>query len=579
MLQMKMQLEVGSSISGDSGGGTGSSGINTDLDVQCLEEALPIPSSIPNRIAKTLQCVGFASLDDWQAVIMLQAEQEHTATASGTSNNNNPNANAMIRRQVSTSNSNASVGSSNSATTTTTGTTTDGTASLSTISSAPVSTTTTTTKGPTSSSNPNNPQLPQWQEEEGEDQEEVEAVAWLVLQHRQDNTRIFSKPLSFRPLSPCLCHLPAGDYSSDDDDDDNSSSVGVWVGSADDSQLRLYQVQGEALVQVPFQFEGKDTMKFQTPIMAVSWLGLSSSSTNKEEETKKEGEASTPISCFLGVACQDGTVRFLDFTWNRHRTRTNSVALALELTVVVDGPIVAMHLARKDDNTIEAIIGSLCGYVARFLKTTNANNNTSNNWQGPFMVAEGFTFQKQEDSVLSVHCWDDKVAVGTVSGRCLLYGHQHQQQQQGGDDDDYGLPFWDCKLPAPIHGICPIRLSNAPRDPGTHSLLLLITTRRSVHIFQESPQAYNPKKTRRKLGALLARLLPKETTTTSAVTLPATESKNLSDSNEQSTASPGAAGTNSTSTGGDGSGASVALTAEATKECPQDQTELNRSSG
>lgn len=107
------------------------------------------------------------------------------------------------------------------------------------------------------------------------------------------------------------------------------------------------------------------------------------------------------------------------------------------------------------------------------------------------MVAEGFATGAQEDSVLVVHSWGDTIAVGTFSGRCLLYG-----QISSDDAQDYGHPFLDFQLPESIHGICHI----SSEDCNT---LLLVTTRKSVHLFQEIPKVYNPDMAKRILKSLV----------------------------------------------------------------------------
>lgn len=190
----------------------------------------------------------------------------------------------------------------------------------------------------------------------------------------------------------------------------------------------------------------------------------------------------------LAVACQDGTIRFLWLYW--------SPALEIQCqekyTVIVDGPIICLHLNYDQSRgLIEAVFGSLCGYAARFLQKTVGKDF---DWQGPFMVAEGFwnLQQTQEDSVLAVHAWDNKVAIGTYSGRCLLYGPTSCNLS-----NDYGQPFWDCCLPEPINGLCHI--------PTKSSVLLLVSTRRSIHVFQEMSKTYCPDMAKRKLEFLLSK--------------------------------------------------------------------------
>jgi hypothetical protein len=354
-------------------------------------------------------------------------------------------------------------------------------------------------------------------EQEGNQEEEMkQPLARIVLQHRQTQCQ-YSRGLDFRPLSPRIVLL---DTSITNHGGTGEATVGIWVGSADDTKIRLFKNSNDdtsdALVDAEICLNGcaeAGPISFESPVMAIDCLSLPMSSTaaiatiedqsQEERATPEEGQSASSM-CTRGlvdVACQDGTIGFYGYTWSA----TDLILQCQEeCTVVVDGPIVSAHLNVKRDSctgetTVKAVVGSLCDYAARFYKKLgNSNDDISEIWQGPFMVAEGFETgpDSHEESILVVHVWDDYVALGTFSGRCLLYGKDDTEGKE-----DYGELYWDCQLPDPIHGICHLPAVANQKE----RVQLLLTTRRSIHVFQEIPKVYDPERTKRKIELLLSR--------------------------------------------------------------------------
>lgn len=241
-------------------------------------------------------------------------------------------------------------------------------------------------------------------------------------------------------------------------------------------------------------------------------------------------------------------------------------------TFIIDGPAVCLHLSCSNhhchDSTdvganqqyqghpVYATIGSLCGYVtvlytrdifgkvmetdALASETSSSNDNDirkndSISWEGPFIMAEGFWNQhlEAEDSVLAVHDVgrNGMVALGTHAGRCFLYqavnksritSNRHssfkssQDVYNNGDDDKYGehhlyRRLWECQLPYPIHGICHLpnyNRSSSSDNNITPPLSLLVTTRKSVHLFtQQQPKiVYDASLAKKRIDALLLQI-------------------------------------------------------------------------
>lgn len=305
------------------------------------------------------------------------------------------------------------------------------------------------------------------------------------------------------------------------------AAVGVWMGSADDNLLHFcwcctngedagdddhndYQLwtAPETLERplIPVVLDDPAFL-FITPVMAIDCIPLV--------------RLNSPLlsdHC-LAVACQDGTVRLIQFSiekssnngqWEFRSVRQNQV--------IVDGPIVCAHLTRvrqingnNDDcsnvSTVHLTVGSLCGYTADLVL-----NLETMELKGPFLGIQGFWNDplNAEDSVLAVHwCVENStVWVGTHSGRCLVYQKRKrterrlensgysatnivgninekeedtQKKVEPGSHNEshyYYVLQWECQLPYPVHGVLPFR-----RDDGLE--FVLVTTRRSLHLFQK----------------------------------------------------------------------------------------------
>lgn len=262
-----------------------------------------------------------------------------------------------------------------------------------------------------------------------EETEPSKIEAKLVLQTEEgDYTAILA---NFRPLCPCLARW-------------GNKSIGVWLGSADDNRLRLYvpDESDQSLQQSTLLTE--ERLTFTTPVMAIDYI------------------STEPSSQVLAVACQDGTIQLITWSgdmfhnWNSYQ-------------VIVDGPILSLHLHALPES-LEVVVGSLCGYVCRLSRSKSSDDNR---WAGPTMVVQGYWNQivQAEDSVMAVHLCDDFVAVGTHGGRCVLYTHRNNMH----------FKIWECLLPYSVHSIVSQRV-----DDTSNAILLLVTTRRSIHVFRQT---------------------------------------------------------------------------------------------
>ncbi|KAL3934754.1 MAG: hypothetical protein SGBAC_009597 [Bacillariaceae sp.] len=229
----------------------------------------------------------------------------------------------------------------------------------------------------------------------------------------------------FRPLCPCLACW-------------GNVSMGVWLGSADDSQLRLYMpnIGNGTLDQV--MSLSTEVLTFKTPVLAIDF-------------------ASTKSLEVLAVACQDGTIQLI--TW-----RGDAFEELGSYQVIVDGPILTVRV-QESLGTLNVFVGSMCGYVCLLSRT---ESHAPNQWDGPSMIVEGLHDQAIEsaDSVVVVNSYDNIVAVGTYGGRCILYTKLNFRYYK----------VWECQLPYSVHGIL-IQQDRFER------WLLLVTTRRSLHLF------------------------------------------------------------------------------------------------
>jgi hypothetical protein len=250
----------------------------------------------------------------------------------------------------------------------------------------------------------------------------------LVLQTLQgDYTAVLA---NFRPLCPCVARW-------------GNDSIGVWLGSADDARLRLYiPDESDGTLQQSTSL-AEECFTFKTPVMAIDFIST---------------EYSTEV---LAVACQDGTIQLITWTGDMFDDLNS-------YQVIVDGPILSLQLRALSDS-LEVVVGSLCGYVCQLSRSHSSHDNR---WEGPTMVVQGYQNQaiQAEDSVLTVHLCDEFIAVGTHGGRCILYTYCNTMH----------FKIWECLLPYSVHSI----VSQPEED--SNGIVLLVTTRRSIHVFRQT---------------------------------------------------------------------------------------------
>jgi hypothetical protein len=268
--------------------------------------------------------------------------------------------------------------------------------------------------------------------------------ARLILQTPENEYFTF---LDFRPLCPCVAQWG-----------DNNKNIGIWVGSAEDAQLRCYEPNPSDRRLRPRALP-EDYFRVNTPVMG---LDFHTSATTTTTTTTTTGDCTQTHTHTLAVACQDGTIQLL--TWKGDFE---------ELTnheVIVDGPLVSLHLQEHPGGSLRVVVGSLCGYVCQLVRQ-QATSTSSMCWEAPTMIVQGLWNEAiaTEDSVLSVYALDDCIAIGTHAGRCILYKYCHL------DGKHYIL--WECLLPYSVHGLVMTKQSSPP-------LRLVVTTRRSLHVFQ-----------------------------------------------------------------------------------------------
>lgn len=297
-----------------------------------------------------------------------------------------------------------------------------------------------------------------------DDDDDDTTIAWLVLRSREELAPTFTAPLAFRPLSPLLT-CPLSQYSEDE------LRVVAWVGSADDSNLRCYiPVQEDDNVALLKQVKlKKKVFSFDSPVMVMDSL-----------EGKNQEH-------WIAVGCQDGTVRIISFAYTRTDDDSLDFTKLVAHTVLVDGPIIALHLSHeKGDGEIHLLVGSMCGFACGMKKTRRG-------WQGPWMVAEGFwnSSLDSEDAILAVNkLSNNMVAVGTHSGLCCVY-----QKRQG---DNSCQLLWKVQLPYSIHGLCHINVSSSGQPS------LLVTTRYTFHVFQRNVPKYSADTAKRRIEKLIS---------------------------------------------------------------------------
>lgn len=239
---------------------------------------------------------------------------------------------------------------------------------------------------------------------------------WLVWQRNERST---STPLEFRPLSPTLT--------------DCQGYRLLWLGSADDVQLRCYQLKDDSIESLHMTLE-----QLSSPVMSLSALNR-----NSEHESH------------LAVGCQDGTVKLVAY---RVDTEQSVVHCNHSHGVIIDGPIMALHLYEAQ-SSVRVVVGSMCGYVC-----TLEGDNAALSWEDPKMVVDSLVDRTYDrgDSVLAVCGWGDLVALGTYSGECRAY-ILHKKK--------FRL-LWKCHLMYSVHAL------------AFDGLNLVVTTRRTIHLFE-----------------------------------------------------------------------------------------------
>jgi hypothetical protein len=267
------------------------------------------------------------------------------------------------------------------------------------------------------------------------------------------SAQVYAALCDFRPLSPCIAQWGGGGGS---DAATTPLTVGIFVGSADDSQLRFYEptnpLDGGHLVaraDLP-----EEHFAIDTPVMGIDF--------------HSNGETHT-----LATVGQDGTIQII--SWNGNERSFQDIS---SHRVIVDGPLVSLQIQEEADNGgLRIIIGSLCGYVCHLTRAASA---PASEWQGPTMVLQGLwnTVLQDEDSVLAVHAFGDCIALGTLGGRCLIYQAALFGQKY--------YKLWECTLPYSIHGL-EVRMTTTDDDD---SFDLIVLTRRSIHVFR--PKAAVP---------------------------------------------------------------------------------------
>lgn len=284
-------------------------------------------------------------------------------------------------------------------------------------------------------------------------------IAWITLQWKETTlaptTYTTAASLTYRPLTPLLTTHNDG------------SQVLAWVGSADDSKLRCYMLVDNNQSLLPVELSNS-AFSFDSPVMVMDSL-----------KTHDDNGV-----CLVAMGCQDGTVRVISFEYHRSGDSVSFARLASH-TVIVDGPIMALHLSQqRNGSTNNLVVGSMCGFVCRLQQQADETS-----WAGPWMVAEGLWNKDSEDAVLAVHMLSDKmVAFGTHSG-CV---HVWEPRQ----DDSYRL-LWHCQLPYSIHGVAHV--------PNSSSPTLLVTTRHTFHVFHQGEYCprYSARSVQRRLEDLM----------------------------------------------------------------------------
>ena len=340
--------------------------------------------------------------------------------------------------------------------------------------------------------------------------------------------------VDFSPLCPCVARFSsskgsslendnADEYNISDDDNEESQStrimdIGVWVGSSNDTILRLFVPDQDGDAQlVQHRLDSYPEFSFMTSILAIDYFYDDGGYRQSDVEQQNGAAGAGGGHSTLAVACQDGTICLI--IWEEGLEFKNIQST----TVIVDGPIVTLQLSplrrrgrskASGRRLLQVLVGSLCGYVCRLVEhdvvlvtdtgTNTAKDNADGNedkkddydrelarkrsrWGGPFMVVQGYWNHSidLEDSVLVVHAVPkyNMVAIGTLAGRCILYKGIKSSHPAPYNPNRSGWRYrkiWECVLPYPIHGIAALQLPLQQQ----RCFNLLVTTKRSIHWFQ-----------------------------------------------------------------------------------------------
>lgn len=342
------------------------------------------------------------------------------------------------------------------------------------------------------------------------------------VQHQQQPQimTLCQTDLDFRPLgSPCIVPIipttmQRGGGGNDEGGDPHSrrQEYGVWVGSADDTRLRLYHWviksdkdndeqnnnnNNQKSTLVPVENLPSEHFSVNAPVMAIDYhqqvtSALKESNDDNDDDVTAMTTALTTHT--LALACQDGTIKLI--TWEEDQnhdgdsggddTYNDNVFQFQHIQhfkIIIDGPLVCLRLEHsnnndKEEGLLRVVVGSLCGYVCQLSYDWERRE-----WDGPWMIVQGFwnTSTSYEDGVLAVDVSENYVAVGTHAGRCLLYATQ--------DSETY-FKVWDAILPYSVHEVLIVRNGDNKNDGksqdnlGNTRLTLAVTTRRSFHVFQ-----------------------------------------------------------------------------------------------
>lgn len=270
---------------------------------------------------------------------------------------------------------------------------------------------------------------------------------WLVWKDAHDMTTIRGTlEIDFRPLAMTLATAPIVH------NDTTTRRPVLWMGSADSTRLMAYYWKDETSQLISLALDEEVVFDVGSPIMAI----------DVQEIVGDDASHS-----YLAVACQDGTVRCLQYEHYNVDTQTWSVKQVSQ--VIVDGPLVCLRFMASPETFL---VGSLCGYV--FLQ----NNDTG---IPALVAAELQQGDNVEDPVLAVHGWEEDnhswVVIGTQGGAFLLY-----YKDKNKDITSY-VKAGGWHLPYSIHEIC-----HYPANADTKNTRLLVTTRKSFHLFRLHPR-------------------------------------------------------------------------------------------